>query len=120
MEPEVRHPDCPDVHLGVCSKCRRLYERDRKNAKSSALAKMVVCPEDELPAVAAEFAEEVFAPIKEAGEQALADFKNAVAENEEARTAAEKNRDRVRKFRENMTAEQRMEYRKRDRERKRK
>ena len=25
---ETRHPDCPDVHLGVCAKCRRLYERD--------------------------------------------------------------------------------------------
>ena len=27
-EPKFRHPDCPDVHLGVCAKCRRLYERD--------------------------------------------------------------------------------------------
>lgn len=23
-----RHPDCPDVHLGSCPKCERLWKRD--------------------------------------------------------------------------------------------
>lgn len=32
-EPKTRHPECPDVHMGVCPKCRRLYERDRKAAE---------------------------------------------------------------------------------------
>lgn len=27
-EPTSRHPDCPDVHIGVCPTCRRLYARD--------------------------------------------------------------------------------------------
>lgn len=30
-----RHPDCPDVHMGSCPNCRRLYERDKRSAESS-------------------------------------------------------------------------------------
>lgn len=26
---QKRHPECPDVHLGLCRECERLYERDR-------------------------------------------------------------------------------------------
>ena len=31
--PNVRHPDCADVHLGLCPKCRRLYDKDRRKAE---------------------------------------------------------------------------------------
>lgn len=28
--PAYRHPDCPDVHLGSCPTCKRLWERDAR------------------------------------------------------------------------------------------
>lgn len=30
-----RHPECPDVHLGECPKCKRLYGRDRLERSSA-------------------------------------------------------------------------------------
>lgn len=35
----MRHPDCPDVHIGICPKCRRLYERDRLGVERTDKAK---------------------------------------------------------------------------------
>lgn len=33
--PDKRHPECPDVHLGSCPNCRRLWIRDLENASLS-------------------------------------------------------------------------------------
>lgn len=39
MSDTVRHPDCPNVHLGgaaVCRECRRLYERDARSSRATS------------------------------------------------------------------------------------
>lgn len=38
--PDKRHPECPDVHLGGCPKCRRLWERDLARSPKPATEKL--------------------------------------------------------------------------------
>lgn len=35
---DIRHPECPDVHLGVCPKCRRLYARDTSSEPDEGIS----------------------------------------------------------------------------------
>ena len=42
----MRHPECPDVHLGSCPKCERLWKRDHLK-RSSAVERRAVNPQVE-------------------------------------------------------------------------
>ena len=102
MEPTQRHPECPDVHLGVCAKCRRLYARDDRLGEQ---------PRDEQPVAGvggrpdklskAEAGETPAAltstlPVDPLKEQSDALIRECM---KEAMTPAEKNRERVRRWR---------------------
>lgn len=76
-EPKVRHPDCPDVHIGVCPKCWRLYARDAKAAEEEVEAvparpvsvssgAVDVAPEE--PSVSVDDASEVGVPVQRSEE----------------------------------------------------
>lgn len=48
IEPKFRHPDCPEVHLGVCAKCRRLYAASLTNLEAPMPVKNRATPAAEV------------------------------------------------------------------------
>ena len=98
--PDVRHSECPNVHLGraaSCRDCRRLYERDWANEAGSSDAVQQISSEVAAVEVASEAVAEKAPPEKVLKEERLEVARRAMTNAEKCKAYRERLGDEYRR-----------------------